>query len=150
MDTEKQLMEQLHQLQEENQALLNGSKQIKARNRELVESYKEVIGEAFAQDIRMANFEKERIKTTNDMLADIYKAFSGTIHRFSDIVEHSSLDVRKQFWNQLEQQLTELSKDVTKHAQKHSAKAIKDANKRIKNSKEALSELNKNLEHIKS
>lgn len=150
MDTEKQLMEQLHQLQEENQALLNGSKQIKARNRELVESYKEIIGESSAQDIRMANFEKDLIKTTYDMLADIYKDFSGTIHKFSDIVEHSSLDARKQFWNQLEEQLSELSKDVTKHAQKHSVKAIKDANKRIKNSKEALSELNKNLEHTKS
>lgn len=150
MDTEKQLMEQLHQLQEENQALLNGSKQIKARNRELVESYKEIIGESSAQDIRMANFEKDLIKTTYDMLADIYKAFSGTIHKFSDIVEHPSLDARKQFWNQLEEQLSELSKDVTKHAQKHSVKAIKDANKRIKNSKEALSELTKNLEHIKS
>ena len=150
MDTEKQLMEQLHQLQEENQALLNGSKQIKARNREIVKSYKELINEAFAQDIRMANFEKERIKTTNEMLADIYKAFSGIIHRFSDIVEHSSLDARKQFWNQLEQQLTELSKDVTKHAQKHSAKAIKDANKRIKDAKKVVSELNKNLEYINS
>ena len=150
MDTEKQLMEQLHQLQEENQALLNGSKQIKARNREIVKSYKELINEAFAQDIRMANFEKERIKTTNDMLADIYKAFSGIIHRFSDIVEHSSLDARKQFWNQLEEQLTELSKDVMKNSQKHSAKAIKDANKRIKDAKKVVSELNKNLEYINS
>ena len=150
MDTEKQLMEQLHQLQEENQALLNGSKQIKARNREIVKSYKELINEAFAQDIKMANFEKDRVKTVNNMLADIYKAFSGTIHKFSDIVEHSSLNARKQFWNQLEEQLSELSKDVMKHSQKHTAKAIKDANKRIKESKKILRELNKNLEYVKS
>jgi uncharacterized phage infection (PIP) family protein YhgE len=150
MDTEKQLMEQLHQLQEENQALLNGSKQIKARNRELVESYKDVIGEAFAQDIRMANLEKDRTKATYDMLAGIYKDFSGTIRKFSDIVEHSSLDARRQFWKQLEEQLSELSKNITKEAQKHTTKAIKDANKRIEDSKEALSELTKNLEHIKS
>ena len=150
MDTEKQLMEQLQQLQEENLALLNGSKQIKARNRELVKSYKELLNEAFDRDMKMANFEKDRIKTTNDMLADIYKAFSGTIHKFSDIVEHSSLNARKQFWNQLEEQLSELSKNVMKHSQKHTAKAIKDANKRIDESKKILRELNKNLEYVKS
>jgi hypothetical protein len=150
MDTEKQLMEQLHQLQEENQALLNGSKQIKARNRELVKSYKEMINEVFDRDMKMTNFEKDRIKTTNDMLADIYKAFSGIIHRFSDIVEHSSLDARRQFWNQLEEQLSELSKDVMKQSQKHSAKAIKDANKRIEDSKKELREITKHLEYINS
>ena len=69
MDTEKQLMEQLHQLQEENQALLNGTKQIKARNRELVKFVKGVLKDTFNNEIERVDFEKERVAKTNKVIA---------------------------------------------------------------------------------
>jgi len=143
MDTERQLMEQLQQLQKENKALED-------RNKSLVESYKEVINEAFSQDIKMANFEKDRIKTVNNMIAEIYKAFSGTIHKFSDVVEHSNLDARRQFWTQLQESLSELSNNVSKQSQKHTTRATKDANKRIKDAEKFIKEINKNLEKVNS
>tara|TARA_R100000742_G_C4275690_1_gene96336 strand:+ start:1789 stop:2253 length:465 start_codon:yes stop_codon:yes gene_type:complete len=154
MDTEKQLMEQLHQLQEENQALLNGSKQIKARNRELVKFIKGLLKDTFDQQIAHIDFEKTRIKTVNDALSNAYKTFSGQLHGFGEIAENLSEDkspeVTRQVWSELKKFVTEQAKEVDKKSQQTTARSVKEANKQIKEAEKIYEELSKKYENINS
>tara|TARA_R100000152_G_C6758847_1_gene182756 strand:+ start:1009 stop:1473 length:465 start_codon:yes stop_codon:yes gene_type:complete len=154
MDTEKQLMEQLHQLQEENQALLNGSKQIKARNRELVTFMKDVLKELFQNEIAHIDFEKSRIKRINDALSNAYKNFSGQLHEFSEIAENlredKSPEVTRIVWSKLKEFVTEQAKEVAKQGQQTTAKSVKEANKQIKKAEKMYEGLSKKLENINS
>ena len=154
MDTEKQLMEQLHQLQEENQALLNGSKQIKARNRELVEFMKDVLKDTFENEIGRVEFEKNRVKTINDALSNAYKKFSGQMHEFSEIAENmredKSPEVTRIVWSKLKKFVSEQAKEATIRGQQTTARCVKEANKQIKEAEKMYEELSKKLENINS
>ena len=154
MDTEKQLMEQLQQLQEENQALLNGSKQIKARNRELVEFIKGLLKDTFEKEIAHIEFEKSRIKRINDAISDAYKTFSGQIHDFGEIAENQredkSPELTRIVWSKLKEFVSKQAKTATKHGQQTTARGVKDANKQIKEAEKMYEELSKKLEHINS
>ena len=154
MDTEKQLMEQLHQLQEENQALLNGSKQLKARNKELVEFMKDVLKDTFENEIGRVEFEKNRVKTINEMLSNAYKKFSGQMHEFGEIAENmredKSPEITRIVWSKLKEFVTEQSKEATRKGQQTTASCVKIANKQIKEAEKMYEELSKKLEHINS
>jgi len=154
MDTEKQLMEQLQQLQEENYALLNGSKQIKARNRELVKFVKGVLKDTFNNEIERVDFEKERVAKTNKVIAEAYKMFSGQIHRFSEVAKNmrgdKSPEITHMVWDKLNEFVSEQSKDAAKEGQKSIARGVKKANKQIKDAKEMYKELTEKFETVDS
>ena len=154
MDTEKQLMEQLQQLQEENQALLNGSKQIKARNRELIEFIKGLLKDTFGKEIARIEFEKSRIKLINDTLSNTYKKFSGQLHEFGEIAENlredKSPEITRIVWSKLKEFVTKQAKEVAKHGQQTTARSVKDANKQIKEAEKIYEELSKKYENLKS
>ena len=154
MDTEKQLMEQLQQLQEENQALLNGSKQIKARNRELVEFIKGLLKDTFENEIGRVEFEKNRVKTINEMLSNAYKKFSGQMHEFGEIAENmredKSPEITRIVWSKLKEFVSKQAKTATKHGQQTTARGVKDANKQIKEAEKMYEELSKKYENLNS
>jgi len=149
MDTEKQLMEQLQQLQEENLALLNGSKQIKARNRELVTFIKGILKDIFNNEIGHVDFEKERVVKTNKVIAESYKTFSGQVHRFSEVAKDMHGDKSHHMvWDKVKEFVSEQSKSAAKEGQKAIARGVKKANQQIKEAEEMYKELTEKFEKV--
>ena len=152
MDTEKQLMEQLQQLQEQNKELLAGANVLNARNRELVKFIKDILKDIFNNEIGHVDFERERVAKTNKVIAETYKTFSGQIHRFSELVENmpgdKSLETTHMIWDKLKEFVSEQSKDAAKEGQKATARGVKKANKQIKEAEEMYKELTEKFEKV--
>lgn len=154
MDTEKELMEQLHKLQEQNKELLAGANVLNARNRELVKFVKDVLKDTFNNEIGRVDFEKERVAKTNKVIAESYKTFSGQIHRFSEVAKNirgdKSPEITHMVWDKLKEFVSEQSKDAAKEGQKAIARGVKKANKQIKEAEEMYKELNEKFETVNS
>ena len=152
MDTEKQLMEQLQQLQEQNKELLAGANVLNARNKELVDFVKDILKDIFNNEIGHVDFEKERVAKTNKVIAETYKTFSGQIHRFSELVENmrgdKSPETTHMIWDKLKEFVSEQSKDAAKESQKATARGVKKANKQIKEAEEMYKELTEKFEKV--
>jgi len=158
MDTEKQLMEQLHQLKEENQALINGHKIVvkhwKAKNEELVDFIKDVLKDMFDGEIERVDFEKDRLKRVNDAISSAYKTFSKQVHEFGEIAENlredKSPEVTRLVWSKVKEFVSMQSKEATKKGQQTTASGVKEADKQKKDVEKRYKELSEKFENIRT
>ena len=149
MDTEKQLMEQLQQLQEQNKELLAGANVLNARNKELVDFIKDILKDIFNNEIGHVDFERERVTKTNKVIAESYKTFSGQIHKFSEVAKDMRGDKSHEMvWDKVKEFVSEQSKSAAKEGQKAIARGVKKANQQIKEAEEMYKELTEKNEKL--